>query len=174
MHSAIGLLDVDHDGEADYRIWRRVFEKDAELLYVAAVRPFRAALGGEERAYLALTFPWPLFALAVVLECRNAGDPRGGAPELSMSTRGRGASLAGTYAVVPGDPGRVSFARLPGLHEHFRFGVRRGAIEGTHSAYVGGARVFTLGYEIHEAKHEFDRPHSAGRITLPDQLPSFP
>lgn len=150
MQSRIGLLDVDGDGEADYRIWRRVFEEDGELLYVAAVHAFRAALDGGDRGYLTLTFPWPFFALTVVLACRNAEDDPS---DFEMSTDARGASLAGTYAVVPGPAGRASFARLAGLHELFRFGARRrgagpAVIEGTHSAHVGGARVFTLRYEI--------------------------
>jgi len=148
VQSTVSLLDVGRDGLPPYRIWRRAFETDGELLYVASVHTFLAAHTGGDQAYLTLTFPWPFFALTVVLACANG--PNHG--DLEMSTRAAGAPLAGTYAVVPGQRGRASFVRLPGLHEHFRFGASSGrgaaVIEGTHSAYVGAARVFTLKYEI--------------------------
>jgi hypothetical protein len=144
MDCEIGLLDVDGDGKSDYRIWVRTFEDDGSLLYVAAVHTFRA--GG--RGYLTLAFPWPRLALTVVLECRNGRvDPS----SFEMHTDAPGSPLAGTYAVVPRGR-RVSYARLPGMHETFRFAARHGGelpvIDGEHSAEVWGSRVFTLRYEL--------------------------
>jgi hypothetical protein len=60
----------------------------------------------------------------------------------------------------PRPAGRASFARLAGLHEHFRFAARRGrgpaVIDCAHSAHVGGARVFILHYEIARASRVID------------------
>ncbi|MFT3770169.1 MAG: hypothetical protein QM820_32470 [Minicystis sp.] len=172
MDCHIGLLDADNDGVPDYRIWVRTFEDDDSLLYVAAVHSFRAG----DRGYLTLAFPWPRFALTVVLECRNGRqDPA----SFEMHTNAPHSSLAGTYAVVPGGD-RVSYARLPSLHETFRFAVKRGhglpLIEGEHSAEVAGLRVFTMRYELAPTDElektsyrvEVDTRRGTKRIHAPD------
>lgn len=144
MDCHIGLLDVDRDGAPDYRIWLRTFVDDDSLLYVAAVHAFR----DKGHGYLTLAFPFPKLALTVVLECRNGeGDPS----SFEMHTNAPRSPLAGTYAVFP-DGQRVTYARLPGMHETFRFAVRRTGgvpiIDGEHSAEVGPFRIFTLRYEL--------------------------
>jgi hypothetical protein len=172
MDCHIGLLDVDRDGAPDYRIWLRTFADDDSLLYVAAVHAFRQG----DHGYLTLAFPWPMFALTVVLECRNGHeDPS----SFEMHTDAPGSPLAGTYAVVPHGR-RVTYTRLPTMHETFRFAVKRGGempiIVGEHSAEALGQRVFTLRYELAEtgalekASYRVDADPRSGtkRIHAPD------
>lgn len=163
MKSQFWLVDHDHDGEYDFRLWVREMKATGEVFYVAGIFDF--VLDGY--AYLVVAFPLWRTNLAVVLRCQNLSG--GG---LSLSTDGGPARWAGTYVVAPLSSGRFSMVRLLGGHEVFSFAPRRAGttyyVEGTHVARAFGRDALVLRYCLARSEAmSAVRPHFLDTMTGP-------
>jgi hypothetical protein len=147
MRSDVSLLDLDRDGQPDYRIWLRRFTNPERVFYLGAMRVRTEDAVEGRQSYLDVVLPMVGWNLTVVFRPINV---EGGG--LSLRSWGPEGSGSGIYIVVPA-AGSYSMAPFIGLTEEIRVGVdtdRAGelVVSGTHHTWWCGMTSYVLDYTI--------------------------
>jgi hypothetical protein len=148
IKSRVSVMDVDRNGETDYRVWLRTVDRD--VYYVGAVFTHKCDGSRGVESYLDVVLP--LFRSNVAFVFQPSNLDHGG---VCFRTGMPGSYDAGAYLIIPG-PRRYWMAPFFGLQEEIRVVEKNHAgtpvLEATHLTSWLGFPSFTLTYVLRPAR----------------------
>lgn len=137
--SWIDTIDLDGDGNPDFRAWVRAYADSLEPLYVGIYTTFRAG----DTGYVSVGFPLPTGSFTATLYPSHLANG-----DLLLTSRHPDPRVGHYLSLVDPHTGHVSVVELTTFHEEIHVFLREGRLLTDHRFFLGRTEFMSLHYTI--------------------------